>query len=116
MAEALARHRAADAMAPTSAGLSPYGSIVASTRKILQERGVPLDSQYCKGLREVEPDFAELIVNMTGIPGTVLFPGARVEDWDIADPYGEDLGMYRQVCDEIEEHVRRLAERLRGQS
>ncbi len=114
MAEALARHLAADVMEASSAGISPLGSIVPSTRKVLQERGVLLDGMYSKGLWEADPDFAELIVNMTGIPGSALFVGARqVEDWDVADPYGEDLGLYRQICDEIEEQVKNLAKRLR---
>ncbi|MBI3404842.1 MAG: hypothetical protein HY046_05245 [Acidobacteria bacterium] len=85
------------------------------TRRVLAERGVPIGTQFSKGLREADPDFAELIVNMTGIPGKALFAGAKqVEDWDIADPYGEDMGLYRQICGEIEEQVSALAARLRG--
>jgi arsenate reductase len=113
MAEALARHSAADVIEAASAGLSPYGKIVEPTRKILLERGVNLDGQHCKGLREVDPDSFQLIVNMTGMPGRALFPGAKVVDWDIADPYGENLLMYRQVYDEIEEHMAKLAASLR---
>ncbi len=113
MAEALARHLAGDVIEPSSAGISPYGSIVSATRKILQERGIPMDGQRCKGLREAAPMFADLVVNMTGIPGLALFPESKVEDWDVGDPYGEDPGVYRQVCDEIEERVQELARRLR---
>ena len=113
MAEALARHSASDVIDPASAGLSPFGKIVEPTRKVLLERGINLDGQHSKGLREVDPDSFELIVNMTGMPGRALFPGAKVVDWDIADPYGEDLLMYRQICDEIEEHLNRLVMTLR---
>ena len=116
MAEALARHSASDVIEAASAGLSPYGKIVQPTRKVLLERGVSMDGQHSKGLREVDPDSFELIVNMTGMPGRALFPGARVVDWDIADPYGEDLLMYRQICDEVEEHLNALAADLRDSS
>ena len=113
MAEALARHSASDVIEAASAGLSPFGKIVEPTRKVLLERGISVDGQHSKGLREVEPDHFELIVNMTGMPGRALFPGAKVVDWDIADPYGEDMLMYRQICDEIEEHLGKLAAGLR---
>lgn len=113
MAEAIARHSAADVIEAASAGLSPYGKIVEPTRKVLLERGINLDGQHSKGLREVDPDSFHLIVNMTGMPGRALFPGAKVVDWDIADPYGEDLLMYRQICDEITEHMEKLAAGLR---
>jgi len=113
MAEALARHSASDVIEPASAGLSPFGKIVEPTRKILLERGIPMDGQHSKGLRDVEPDSFDLIVNMSGMPGRALFPGAKVVDWDIADPYGEDLLMYRQICDEIEEHLGALVADLR---
>ena len=116
MAEALARHSASDVIEAASAGLSPFGKIVEPTRKTLLERGIRVDGQHSKGLREVEPDTFDLIVNMTGMPGRALFPGAIVVDWDIADPYGEDLLMYRQICDEIEEHLSILAADLREPS
>jgi len=109
MAEALARHSASDVIEAASAGLSPFGKIVEPTRKTLLERGVRVDGQHSKGLREVEPDTFDLIVNLTGMPGRALFPGAKVVDWDIADPYGEDMHLYRQICDEIEEHLEVLA-------
>jgi arsenate reductase len=101
MAEALARHSASDVIEAASAGLSPFGKIVEPTRKVLLD---------------VNPDSFELIVNMTGMPGRALFPGANVVDWDIADPYGEDLLMYRQICDEIEEHLTALVADLRANS
>jgi arsenate reductase len=113
MAEALARHLAADVIAPSSAGISPFGRIVDTTRRVLLERGISVDGQWSKGLREVAPEQADLVVNMSGMPGTALFPHARVVDWDVTDPYGEEMGVYREIRDEIEERVTTLAEELR---
>ena len=115
MAEALARHSSSDVIEAASAGLSPFGKIVEPTRKVLLERGIRMDGQHSKGLREVEADSFDLIVNMTGMPGRALFPGAKVVDWDIADPYGEDMLLYRQICDEIEEHLTTLVASLRAE-
>jgi protein-tyrosine-phosphatase len=114
MAEALARHYHSDVMEASSAGISPLGRIAEPTLKVLQERGVRADGQHSKGLHQADPDSAHLIINMTGIPGRSLFAGAAVLDWDVADPYGEDLQIYREVCDDIEERLNELAEDLRA--
>jgi len=112
MAEALARHLAADVIEPASAGVSPLGHIVPQTRTVLREKKIPAGDLHSKSLREVDPDSAHLIVNMTGIPGESLFPGAKVVDWPVDDPFGEDLGMYREVCEEIESRLTQLAEQI----
>jgi arsenate reductase len=116
MAEAVARHLASDVIEPMSAGLSPLGYVSESTRKVLLERGIKVGHQYSKGLRDVDSDAADLVVNMSGMPGRELFPGAEVVDWDVDDPYGEDLAAYRRICDDVEELVKDLADRLRRQA
>jgi len=118
MAEALARHHASDVIEPTSAGISPLGVIAEPTRKVLIERGVTMPGHRSKGTTEAEVAAAQLIVNLTGIRGRALFREdvhAPVEDWDVTDPYGDELGVYRRVCDEIEARVLELAARLRSE-
>jgi arsenate reductase len=115
MAEALARHHASDVIEPFSAGISPLGTIADGTRLVLLERGIGIGEQRSKGPSEADIDSSDLIVNMTGIPGKALFqPGLAIEDWEIGDPYGEDLAIFRTICDEIEVKILDLAERLRA--
>ena len=119
MAEALARHHASDVIRASSAGISPLGIIAEPTRKVLLERGVLMPGHASKGTTEANIQSAELIVNMTGIHGKALFRenlSAPVLDWDVTDPYGDDMGVYRRVCDEIEALVIELAARLRVES
>jgi len=115
MAEALARHHASDVIEPSSAGISPLGTIADETRKTLLERGVRMPGQRSKGTTETDVRAAQLIINMTGIHGGALFRSgiAPVEDWEVTDPYGDDMGVYRRVCDEIEARIIELAARLR---
>jgi arsenate reductase len=118
MAEALARHHASDIIEPSSAGISPLGIIADPTRKVLVERGIRMPGQRSKGTTEADVASAQLIVNLTGIRGRALFREdvrAPVEDWEVTDPYGDDLGVYRRVCDEIEARVLELAARLRSE-
>jgi len=116
MAEALARHSASDVFEATSAGISPLGHVADLTRKILLEKGVNASGLESKGVREAAAVAPELLINMTGIPGRTIFPDMIVEDWDVEDPYGEDLATYRRICEDIEARVEELAERLRREA
>ena len=113
MAEALARHSASDVIEATSAGISPLGHVADLTRKILLEKGVNASGLESKGVREAAAVAPNLLINMTGIPGRTIFPDMIVEDWDVEDPYGEDLATYRRICEDIEGRIQDLAERLR---
>ena len=118
MAEAIARHNAADVIEASSAGLVPFGEIPRTTVEVLRERGISVAGQTSKPLRSEDVTAADLVVNMTGRAGSAIFsePLASIEDWDVGDPYGFNLAVYRGIRDEIERRVEDLAARLRRQS
>ena len=115
MAEAIARDAAADVIEASSAGLVPFGEIPRTTVEVLRERGISADGQSSKGFRPEDLTAADLVINMTGRSGASIFKGRlpRMEDWDVGDPFGSDLAVYRGICDEIERRVAELARRLR---
>jgi protein-tyrosine-phosphatase len=115
MAEAIARHTASDVIEASSAGLVPFGEIPNTTLAVLRERGISADGQSSKPLRSEKMFAADLVINMTGRATSAIFqqPLPRIEDWDVGDPYGLDLAVYRAICDEIESRVEDLARRLR---
>ena len=117
MAEAIARHVAADVIEPTSAGLVALGEITGPTLAVLGERGYSAEGQHSKSLVLEELSAADLVVNMTGRSGGAIFKGptSPVEDWDVGDPYGFSLTVYREIMDQIEVRVEELARRLREQ-
>jgi protein-tyrosine-phosphatase len=61
-------------------------------------------------------------VNLSGAPIDYLFSSApsnlrndqQLENWEVADPYGEDAVTYQRILEEIEARVRQLAIRLRA--
>lgn len=114
MAEALARHTAADVIDAASAGISPLGRVADLTRQVLAEKGIDASFLASKGIRETTFIMPDLVINMTGIPGKSLFHDRFVEDWDVEDPFGEDLETYRRICEDIESRVEELAIRLRA--
>ena len=115
MAEAIARHRATDIIEPSSAGLVPFGEIAPTTLKVLNEAGISAAGQYSKPLRPEDLSSADLVINMSGRPSASVLRDAAppVEDWDVGDPFGFDLDIYREIRDEIEARIEDLAQRLR---
>jgi arsenate reductase len=116
MAEAMATQFAPDLLEASSAGISPLGNIPESTRRVLLEQGVRMDGQYSKGMRDASLLPADVIVNLTGISGAALFPNANVIDWDVTDPFGDDMETYRRVRDDIDALLRDWIAELRAES
>ena len=115
MAEAIARHVASDVIEPVSAGLLPFGEVTQPTIDVLAERGMCAEGQYSKALTPQDLAAADLVINMTGCAGAAVFadPAPPVENWDVGDPFGFNLAVYRKIRDEIEAHIENLARRLR---
>ncbi len=118
MAEAIAKHVAADVIEPSSAGMVALGEITKPTITVLDEHGISAQGQHSKSLRSEDMSAVDLVVNMTGRSGREMFSEAipPVEDWDVGDPYGFNLAVYRAIRDEIEARIDDLARRLREEA
>jgi arsenate reductase (thioredoxin) len=114
MAEAIARREASDVIEPESAGLYPLGEIPSRTHEALKQSGYSADGLASK---RIAPDVwrrAELVINLSGRMRELEFEDyEKVEDWHVADPYGEDAATYQEILKEIQGRVRSLAQRLR---
>ncbi len=114
MAEAIARYDAADVIEPSSAGLSPLGSIAEQTRQTLIQNGYSADGLTSGALTREAADAADIIINMTGqLVEEAFWDQAKVEDWMVQDPYGDDPETYQRVFEGIKRRVDQLAKGLR---
>jgi arsenate reductase len=115
MAEAIAQHLAPDLIESSSAGLVALGEVMRETHAVLHESGVPCAGLTSKSLHDINLRSIDLVINLSGRPINKYFDGARVrvEDWDVGDPYGFDLSVYRNIRDEIERRVTELIDRLK---
>lgn len=107
MAEAWANHIGKGRVQAHSAGSHPFGSIAEDTYTVMSEKGISLDGQCSKGLRDVALAEMEVVVGMgceVECPVPVGFKG-RVVDWNIPDPYGRGIEFFRNVRDMIERQV-----------
>ena len=117
MAEGFARHYGAGIINPASAGLAAIHSIARETRDAMLEVGVDLSDQFPK---DFEPAIAakyDVVVNMSGFllppyPGNPD-PLPELLEWEVQDPYGDDISVHRKVRDDIEGRVKRLIDNLK---
>jgi len=117
MAEAIARRDAADVIEALSAGLAALGFVAGPTLEVLRERGYAVEELQSKRLQPQMFEEADLVINMSGRPREAVFTGyGKVQDWDVEDPYGADLEVYRRICEDIEGRVKELAEKMRGRA
>lgn len=114
MAEAVARREASDVIEPSSAGLYPLGHISSPTAQALLSNGYSIEHLSSKPLRHEAVRSADLIINLSGESLADLTGLPPIEDWLVADPYGQDPATYQRILEEIESRVRQLAERLRA--
>ncbi len=111
MAEALAKSCGPDVMESSSAGFLPASRIASRTFSVMKEMDIALAEQFPKHLSAVEVRNFDLIVNMSGCS----IPGIQVPEimLPVADPIGKDDHSFRLVRDQVQQHVRLLAEHLR---
>ncbi len=114
MAEALANHLGKGRVRAWSAGSAPLGTIIPETYDVMREKGLSLDGQWSKGLRDISSKDMDVVVEMgceVACPVPVGFKG-RVIEWQIPDPYGRDLKSFREIRDLIEQKVAALLSEL----
>jgi protein-tyrosine-phosphatase len=99
---------------PSSAGLSPMGSIAEQTKQTLMLNGYSANGLTSDGLTREAADAADIIINMTGSPMEETFwDQEKVEDWIVQDPYGAAPETYQRVFEGIKRRVNQLALGLR---
>jgi protein-tyrosine-phosphatase len=109
MAEAWARSLCNGQVEAFSAGSQPRGRVDETATQVMAERGIDLALQRSKGLDQLPPGGWDLVVSMGCGDACPQVPARRRAEWAIPDPAGQPLEVYRQVRDQIEQHVRSLA-------
>jgi arsenate reductase len=116
MAEAWARHLGAGVIEAESAGLFPASIIQPETIAVMEERGIKLEPRSPRSILLLDPAQYDVLVNMAGVAVSNVMQGfgGRVVSWQVRDPIGQKIEVYRAVRDQIEQKVRELVEELRG--
>ena len=113
MAAGFARTYGADVLIVQSAGLAPAMTVSSLTHQVMLEKNIDIGQEFPKSLEMTSSSDADLIINMSGhrLPRKTE---ARVEEWAVRDPIGENEEVYREVRDQIEQRVMRLILKVRA--
>ncbi len=109
IAEALARTIMPD-IKFMSAGTNPVNEVDSVAIKVLKEMGIDWNG-HPKRISEIgKPD---IIVTMGCGVECPNIPGIKVVEWNIPDPKGKDIRVYRQVVELIKEKILELKKSLK---
>jgi arsenate reductase len=115
MAEGFANHYGADVLQAASAGLAPTQRVPRDTVLAMGEMNVDMSGHVPQRYDPFLAAEYDVVVNMAGykLPG---LPPKQVVEWQVKDPYGSPLEVYRVVRNDLEQRVMRLILDLRRQT
>lgn len=94
-----------------SAGTRPAHRIAPNAVEVMKYEGIDISSQYPKDLKQI-PDEVDVVIKMGCEVACPNLKGNIIEDWGIADPWGQDLKAYEEARDEIKAKVLALGKKL----
>ena len=103
--------RRSDKARALSAGTAPADRVHPEVVAVMAERGVELAGVTPQRLTEDLARGAAWLITMGCGEQCPLVPGARVEDWPLADPKGRPLDAVRAIRDDIQRRVQALIAR-----
>ncbi len=116
MAAAFARQIGAGRVQVISAGSSPSERLNPAVVSAMAEVDLDISNESPKELTNEMALDADVIVTMGCGDACPVYPAKRYEDWDLADPAGQDIDVVRTIRDQIEQRVRTLISQIEAAS
>jgi arsenate reductase (thioredoxin) len=108
MAAGWLRHLAGDRVVVWSGGSEPAGQINPVAIAAMAEVGIDITAEFPKPWTDEVVRIADVVITMGCGDACPLYPGKRYEDWDLADPAGQEIDAVRPIRDEIRSRVEGL--------
>jgi glutathione/glutaredoxin type arsenate reductase len=110
MAEGFARHLGKGLVEAYSAGSRPSGKVNPDAVAVMKESGIDISSQTSKGFGDVLGVSFDYAITL-GCKDTCPFvPAQKHFEWQIGDPKGKSIDVFRVVRDRIKGEVVRFIE------
>jgi arsenate reductase (thioredoxin) len=108
MAAGWLRHLAGDRVMVWSGGSEPASQINPAAIAAMAEVGIDITAEFPKPWTDEVVRAADVVITMGCGDACPLYPGKRYEDWELADPAGQDVAAVRPIRDEIRARVELL--------
>ena len=95
-----------------SAGSYPSSAIDPMVIEVMREKGIDLSSKRPKGLNDLPSIEMDYLVTMGCEETCPAIPAKKIIEWEIPDPKGKSIEVFRQVRDLIEEKLKNLLEEI----
>ena len=114
MAEGFARHLGKDKIKVKSAGTKPAKEVNPQAIDVMKEKGIDISGQSPTILTPEMVKEADYCISMgcgveESCPANLY---NRFEDWELEDPWGQDIEVYRKTRDKIEVLVKQLLKEI----
>ncbi len=115
MAEGFARKLGGDILEVYSAGSKPSGKVDPMAIEVMKESGVDISGQKSKGFVDIPVEKFDYVITMGCQDFCPFYPGKESIEWEIPDPKGQSLPVFRQVRDgilkKVEDFISNVRER-----
>ena len=95
-----------------SAGSHPSSQIDPFVIEVMKEKGIDLSNKRPKSLDDLPPTEMDYLITMGCEETCPAVLAKQVLEWEIPDPKGKSIEVFRQVRDLIEEKVKALLEEI----
>jgi len=95
-----------------SAGSSPSSQIDPFVIKVMKEKGIDLGTKLPKSLDDLPPIEMDYLISMGCEETCPAVLAKKIIEWEIPDPKGKSIDVFREVRDLIEEKVRDLLQEI----
>ena len=98
-----------------STGSRPSQQIDPLVIEVMEEKGIDLSGKRPKGLNDLPPVEMDYLITMGCEETCPAVLSKKIIEWEIPDPKGKPIDVFREVRDLIEDRVTTLLKEMRGQ-
>lgn len=114
MAAGYLQQLAGDRIEVMSSGSAPKDQINPVAAEVMLEEGIDISRNEPKILTDEQVQASDVVITMGCGDACKFYPGKRYEDWELADPAGQDADAVRVIRDDIRQRIEKLIGELLG--